>query len=161
MANSYVGIFVASSNQKIKESIQDLWDTILIKDIHIPFKGFGVYNLKFKYPDPSNFNEYRLDNKTLNQNLLKISLLYPNEIFVLIEKYEHGDTTSYQGVVYQNGVCLLEEMGDFDFVFKNFQKEFEENKLDWYIYYDNRLKSLLNYLGLNKEDCNLFDFLCD
>lgn len=156
MASSYLGLFIRSCDTDINNSIKELWNYIQIKQLNHPFKGYAVHDIALQYENPADFDEFKIDNAELLSKIITLSSNHPNESIVLIEEYEHGDINSYQGIVYKAGNILLNEMGDFNFVFKKHQNEFEEKKIDWYTFYERRLNSLTSFLNMNQEDFNLF-----
>ncbi|MGD1840770.1 MAG: hypothetical protein ACFB0B_07730 [Thermonemataceae bacterium] len=157
MASSYLGIFIPSLNSEIKKSLEGLWTGIKIENMASLYEGVAVFDLHLKYENPTDFDEFKKDNLALVSKLISLSEKHPKEPIVLIEEYEHGDVNSYQGVVYKAGELLLNEMGDFNFVFSKFQREFEEHKIDWSQFYDKRLNDLTSFLGIKGSQVNLFE----
>ena len=157
MSASYLGIFIPSLDSEVKNSIEQLWEGVQVKNMAPIFNGIAVFDFSLKYENPSDFDDFRNDNQELNQQLILLSEKHPNEAIVIIEEYEHGDVPSCQGIVYKAGELLLNEMGDFNFVFKKFQNEFEEQKTDWWKFYDKRLDSLTSFLEVEGSQINLFE----
>ncbi|WP_271785030.1 hypothetical protein [Aquimarina algiphila] len=157
MAKSYLGIFIPSFNNEIKKSIKELWGDLEIRKMNSYFKGLAIFDLSLKYEDPENFEEFKYHNPKFFEKLLTLSSRLPNEIIVVIEEYEHGDLSSYQGIVFKSGKILLNEMGNFSFVFNKYQKEFEEKKTDWFSFYEKRLGSLTTFLKFEEKEFNLFE----
>ena len=60
-------------------------------------------------------------------------------------------------MAYKAGELLFNEMGDFNFVFSRFQQDFEEQRIDWWQFYDKRLNSLTSFFGVEGSQINLFE----
>lgn len=157
MASSYVGIFIPSLKDEVRNSLKELWADVNPKDMRDLFQGIAVFDLSIKYENPLDFDEFKKDNLELVQKLILLGEKHPSEPIVFIEEYEHGDINSYQGFVYKAKELKLNEMGNFNFVFNKFKKEFEEQKTNWREFYENRLNSLTSFLGIEESDVNLFE----
>lgn len=157
MASSYLGIFIPSQNIAIQNSIKELWENISVKSMQPLFLGMAIFDLRLEHENPTDFDAFKHDNSVLVQKLQTLSNKHPEIPIVLIEEFEHGEVNSYQGLVYKSGNVLLNEMGDFNFVFTNFRQAFDTEETDWWTYYENRLTSLTSFLKINQPDFSLFE----
>lgn len=157
MASSYLGIFIPSQNVAIKDSIGELWKNVSVKNMEVLFPGMAIFDLCLKHENPADFDAFKQDNPVLVQKLQALSKKHPELPIALIEEFEHGEVNSYQGIVYKAGDVLLNEMGDFNFVFARFRQAFEAKETDWWTFYESRLTSLTSFLKINQPNFNLFE----
>jgi len=148
MGSYTIGIFVATKNQHIETEAKRQWGFSELKEVKKPYLGYAIYGHDIKHCDFNELEKVETENKILFKDLATFSKKFPDEKFVLMEEDEHGDLSSYQGIVYRNGIVVLNEMGDFDKVLSENKKEFESGEMDWHKFYHKRLRSLTSNLGI-------------
>ena len=151
MGSYTIGIFVSTKNQQIEIEAKKQWSFSEVKEVEKPYVGYAIYGHDIKhynFKDFKDFQKIETENDSLFQSLASFSKKFPDEKFVLMEEDEHGDSTSYQGICHKNGVVIINEMGDFDKVFSEYRKEFENGEMNWHKFYHKRLRTLLSNLGI-------------
>ena len=148
MGSYTIGIFISTENKKIEVAAKKQWDFTEVKEVEKPYKGYAIYGHDIKHCDFKDLKKMETENDRLITDLASFSKKFPDETFVLMEEDEHGDLSSYQGIVYKDGDVIIDEMGDFKKVLSQHNEKFKSGELDWYKFYHKRFRTLLSNLGI-------------
>jgi hypothetical protein len=133
MAYYVCGIFTTASTSEVVSLAKEKWNFVEIEEITSPFSGYAIMGFDLRQCN-SKTKEGQAEIDFFVKDISEFSLNFPDEVFLLMDVWDHGDESCFQGFACQNGEVIVNCI--------------ESSDLRWdYDFNEMRLKTLTDVLG--------------